>query len=211
MKDEPSVAIHEAVYRSLRSKIMFGEIEPGRVFSIRGLATEFKVSMTPIREATRRLVAEGALTMSNSGRISAPLNNSIRREELLSIRLLLEPELAVRAVPRVHSALIERLSLMKQLILKMIKTENSEGYIRTNIEFHKTLYLRAQAPAMLALLETVWLQSGPTMAVTVKKDLNKFSTSYHSDILSALRVGNRIDLVQSIKDTISINSSISEN
>jgi len=64
--------------------------------------------MTPAREAVRRLAAEGALTLSNSGRISAPLLANERIEELAALRALIEPELASRALPRAHPALIDR-------------------------------------------------------------------------------------------------------
>ena len=36
---------------------------------VRGIGSEYDVSMTPAREAVRRLVAEGALTLSHSGRV----------------------------------------------------------------------------------------------------------------------------------------------
>ena len=199
MSTEPSISVHEFIYRSLRLKIMLGQIEPGKIFSIRGLASDFCVSMTPIREATRRLVAEGALTMSNSGRIKVPVVNADRFEELSCIRLLLEPELAVRAIPRVHFALIERLLTMSKLIEDMIYQGNSLGYIKLKFEFHKTLYLRAHSPAMLALLETVWLQTGPTMNVCFQKNLKRLATSDHRNIILALRSGDGPGLAENIK------------
>ena len=66
--DQKSVA-HDRVYRGLRARIMHGEILPGQALTLRGIGTEFGVSMTPARESVRRLVAEGALSMSNSGRV----------------------------------------------------------------------------------------------------------------------------------------------
>ena len=203
MSNEPSISIHETIYRTLRHRIMFGEIGPGQIFTIRGLAAEFFVSMTPIRDATRRLVAEGALTMSISGRINSPEINSERIEELLSIRSLLEPELATRAIPRVHPALVERLIMINTLNDEMIAKENSAGYIKSDIEFHKTLYLRAQSPAILALLETVWLQSGPTLKVLFDKKIRGHSNHNHRAILSALKNGSKNDLVSAIQADIS--------
>ena len=129
MVNEFPTIIHDTIYRSLRSKIMYGEIEPGKTFSIRGLATEFSVSMTPIRDATRRLVAEGALTMSATGRISTPTISDTRVKELLSLRLLLEPELCLRAIPRIHAALIGRLSTINKAIEVMIEKEDPDGYL----------------------------------------------------------------------------------
>jgi len=107
--------------------------------------------MTPAREAVRRLVAEGALSLSSSGRVSTPELSNDRIEELAAIRALLEPELAARALPRAHLALIERLQSINATIGQVIERHDAPGYIRANLEFHRTLYLRAQAPAMLAM------------------------------------------------------------
>ena len=51
------------------------------------------VSMTPAREAVRRLVGEGALTLSASGRVSTPELTNERIEELAALRSLIETEL----------------------------------------------------------------------------------------------------------------------
>src|SRR5690606_35499430 len=150
-------AAHERLYRLLRSRILHGEIGPGESLTLRGIAASFGVSMTPAREAVRRLVAEGALTMSASGRVATPEPSNERIEELASLRALLEPELASRALPRAHGALIERLQTINQTLAEVVAKRDAVGYIRTNLEFHRTLYLRAQAPAILALTETVWL------------------------------------------------------
>ena len=88
---DQSLASHEAVYRALRVSIMHGELEPGQSVTIRGLASNFGVSMTPAREAVRRLSAEGALSISSTGRVATPELSNERIEELASIRALLEP------------------------------------------------------------------------------------------------------------------------
>ena len=41
--------------------------------------------------------------------------------------------------------------------------------MRANPEFHRTLYLRAQAPATPAVAEPVWLQLGPTIGMLCKQ------------------------------------------
>ncbi len=199
MPREPLVPVHESIYRSLRQMIMFGEIAPGCSFTIRGIANDFKVSMTPVREATRRLAAEGAFLLSSSGRISAPELNNDRIEELLSLRVLLECELAIRALPRVHTALIERLSLINGSIDEMIVKENSVGYMKKNIEFHRTFYLRSQAPSILAILENVWLRCGPTMRILYDKKIRHRTTYNHRLILSSLRDQSKDSLISAVR------------
>jgi DNA-binding GntR family transcriptional regulator len=183
-------AAHDRVYRSLRARIMHGEIEPGQALTLRGIAREHGVSMTPARESVRRLAAEGALQLSSSGRITAPALSNERIEELATLRALLEPELASRALPRAHFALIERLETINQGVSQMVARQDASGYIRMNLEFHRTLYLRAQAPAILALTETVWLQLGPTMRALYARLRRSDPPYHHRLILAALKAGD---------------------
>ena len=187
---EFSIPVHETVYRNLRAEILVGSIKPGEVLTLRGLAKRFAVSIMPVREAVRRLTAEGALSISPSGRIFTPKLTNERIEELASVRALLEPELASKALPRVHNALIDRLVLINSTIDQMIAKKDANGYVRSNLEFHRTLYLRAQAPSTLALVETVWLQFVPTMRALYDEIPRDQAPNYHRKILSTLRVGD---------------------
>jgi len=187
---DTTTAAHERVYRALRTRIMHGEIAPAAALTLRGIGKTYDVSMTPAREAVRRLVAEGALFLSSSGRVSTPELSNDRIEELAALRALLEPELASRALPRAHFALIDRLEAINQSVSQAIARQDATGYIRVNLEFHRTLYLRAQAPAMLAMTETVWLQLGPTMRALYGR-LRRTEPPYqHRQILSALKAGD---------------------
>ncbi len=183
-------AAHDWLYRTLRTKILHGEVAPAEPMTLRGIGSDFGVSMTPAREAVRRLVAEGALSMSSSGRVSTPELSNERIEELASIRALLEPELASRALPRAHFALIERLEAINEGVSQMVTRHDASGYIRMNLEFHRTLYLRAQAPAILALTETVWLQLGPTMRALYGRLNRTEPPQHHRRILAALKAGD---------------------
>ncbi len=199
---EPSMPSHERVYRQIRSEVMYGEITPGQALTIRGIAARFDVSMTPAREAARRLTAEGALTLSKTGRVSAPSLSTERIEELAAIRALLEPELAARAQPRAHMALIERLQNINATIEQMIAKNDAVGYIRSNLEFHRTLYLRAQAPAMLAIVETVWLQLGPTMSSLYARLQRPNAAGDHRAAIAALRAGDEPGLKLAIRTDV---------
>ncbi|WP_368345676.1 GntR family transcriptional regulator [Pelagovum sp. HNIBRBA483] len=199
--DQTGVA-HERVYRALRTRIMHGELEPGQSLTLRGLGKQFDVSMTPAREAVRRLVAEGALFLSSSGRVSTPELTNERIEELATVRALLEPELAMRALPRAHFALIERLETINNGVSQMVARQDASGYIRMNLEFHRTLYLRAQAPAILAMTETVWLQLGPTMRALYGRLKRTEPPYHHKLIIAALKAGDEPGLRLAVRTDV---------
>jgi DNA-binding GntR family transcriptional regulator len=200
--ESPLVAAHDRVYRALRARIMHGEIAPGMALTLRGIGKEFGVSMTPARESVRRLVAEGALSLTSSGRVSTPELTRDRIEELAALRALLEVELASRALPRAHIALIDRLQTINYSIADAVNARDAVGYIRTNLEFHRTLYLRAQAPAMLAMAETVWLQLGPTMRALYGRLRRTEPPHFHKLIISALKAGDEPGLRLAVRSDV---------
>lgn len=189
-RPQDTSSAHDRLYRALRQQILHGELMPGQSLTLRGLGKAHGVSMTPAREALRRLVAEGALTLSSSGRVATPELSNDRLEELAALRALIEPELASRALPRAHLALIDRMTAINANIAEAVAKHDAVGYIRTNLEFHRALYLRAQAPAMLAVIETVWLQLGPTMSALYNRVTRNEPPRHHRMILAALRAGD---------------------
>lgn len=195
-------AAHDQVYRRLRARIMYGDIAPGQALTLRGLGKQYDVSMTPAREAVRRLVAEGALTLSHTGRVTTPELSNERIEELAALRALIEVELATRALPRAHLALIERLQTINGTVAEAVAHRDAVSYIRTNLEFHRTLYLRAQAPAMLAMAETVWLQMGPTMRALYGRLRRTEPPRYHRLIIAALRSGDEPGLRIAVRSDV---------
>ena len=205
LSQRPSEAVslaHDRVYRHLRGRIMYGDVAPGHALTLRGIGREYGVSMTPAREAVRRLVAEGAVTMSSSGRISTPELSNERIEELAALRALIEVELASRALPRAHMALIERLQTINARVAEAVAHRDAVSYIRTNLEFHRTLYLRAQAPAMLAMAETVWLQMGPTIRALYGRLRRTEPPQFHRLIIAALRAGDEPGLRLAVRSDV---------
>ena len=199
---DPRIPAHERIYRELRNNVMYGAIKPSQHLTIRGVAKQFDASMTPAREALRKLSAEGALRSTYSGRYVANALAPDRVEELATLRSLLEPELASRALPRVHNALIERLQAINVTIEQRVARGETQYYIRGNLDFHRALYLRAQSPAMLALVETIWLQLGPTIRQLYDSQRRTPNTDMHRRIISALKAGDEPGLRLAIRSDV---------
>ena len=66
MFDVPKLSrstLNEEVYEQLKQALMSGKITPGSTMTIRSLASSFGISVMPVREALRRLVAEHVLIL----------------------------------------------------------------------------------------------------------------------------------------------------
>ena len=74
--------LHEQTFLQLKAMIVEGEIAPGSKLNERALAETLSVSRTPIREAIRRLAADGLVELiNNRGAIALQL----KKEDVLQI------------------------------------------------------------------------------------------------------------------------------
>ncbi|WP_460660883.1 GntR family transcriptional regulator [Kribbella swartbergensis] len=86
------------VYEAIKTMLMDHVIRPGARISIDGLAREFQVSSTPVREALARLESEGlAVKEPLKGYRATPLLSLAEFDDLYRFRRLLEPWAARRA------------------------------------------------------------------------------------------------------------------
>ena len=83
MTDTRKIPTHEVTYARLRDMILFGLLEPGAPVTIQGLINDLGAGMTPVREALRRLAAEGALLPQVVFAFDQPLEVLQRRPAFL--------------------------------------------------------------------------------------------------------------------------------
>jgi DNA-binding GntR family transcriptional regulator len=94
---------HETVYRALRELILFGELTPGSAVTIQGLVDTLGAGMTPVREAIRRLTAEGALVFQGNRRVCVPVLTQANLDELAYARAAIERQLVYLAAKKHNS------------------------------------------------------------------------------------------------------------
>ncbi|WP_072778369.1 GntR family transcriptional regulator [Marivita hallyeonensis] len=177
---------HEVVYRTLRDQVLFGELEPGQPVTIQGLTETLGVGMTPVREALRRLTAEGALAFLGNRRIAVPELAVQDVEQLLVARRAIEPELARRAVAVVQDVDIAQLTQTDGRLDDAIRRGDVRQYLVENHRFHAELYALAKAPILTEMVDRLWLRFGPSLRVVCGQFGTRNLPDRHKDILSAL-------------------------
>ncbi len=156
-------SLRSQVYESLRDALTAGRFVPGQKLSFRFIAGTLGVSMTPVREAVRRLVAEGAFEMHPNRSVRVPPMTRARILELRDMRLALEglaTEKAAVLTTREHAANLRRIAAELVAVRARGDTAADRQKIR---EFHFTLYATAAQPTLLRVIEGLWLQTGPYM------------------------------------------------
>lgn len=177
---------HEIVYRRLRDMILFGELEPGQPVTIQGLVERLETGMTPVREALRRLIAEGALVFRGNRRITVPALDRAAIEELTLARVALEPQLARRAALRCNETSVMRLTATDARLDAAIAKGDVGGYLVENHQFHAELNAVAEAPILTDLVEGLWLRFGPSLRVVCGQFGTRNLPDQHKAILAAL-------------------------
>jgi len=194
--------VHQQVYRQLREMILFGELAPGQPVTMLGLAERLGAGMTPVREALRRLTAEGALELQGNRRVAVPELDRACLDELAFARLALEPELAKRACNRLTANDIEVLAGCDVALNAAISQGDVAGYLRHNYQFHMMLYARARAPLLLSLADTLWLRAGPSLRVVCGRWGTMQLADCHAQALTAMRAPDAGALARAIADDI---------
>lgn len=185
--DSPKMPAHEAVYQKLRAQILFGELAPGQAVTIQGLTESLGAGMTPVREAIRRLISDGALVFQGNRRVSVPLLRSEDIDELGYVRKSIESELARRAATRVTAAQIDQLEEIDLTLDRAIHAGDVAGYLVQNYSFHSVLYGYADAPIMAELADRLWLRFGPSLRVVCGRFGTQSFPDRHKDIIEAMR------------------------
>lgn len=201
--DSPTkVPSHEVTYCRLRDMILFGQLAPGQAVTIQGLAAMLDAGMTPVREAIRRLTAEGALTLQGNRRVLVPVLTRSQMEELAFARATIEQKLASLAAPRITAQDVAALTRIDDEINAAIAAGDVNAYLRGNFRFHFTLYERAEAPILVALTHTLWLRFGPSLRVVCGRFGTLNLPDRHDEALAAMRAGDADALARAVEDDI---------
>ncbi|MFV2051227.1 GntR family transcriptional regulator [Aliiroseovarius sp. YM-037] len=193
---------HELVYRKIRERILFGELQPGQAVTIQGLVAELGAGMTPVREAIRRLTAEGALEFLGNRRACVPELTEEQLEELSFARLAIEPRLSQIATGKMTAADIDKLTDIDNALNEAIDAGDVRGYLQHNYRFHATLYRLSDAKILIAMANALWLRVGPSLRVVCGQIGTYNLPDKHEEALAAMRAGDADAVADAIAEDL---------
>jgi DNA-binding GntR family transcriptional regulator len=155
------MSLRNQVYDRLRDALTAGRFTPGQKLTFRTIAGSLGVSMTPVREAIRRMVAEGAFEMRPNRSVRVPLMTRDRVLELRDLRMAVEGLGAAKAAMVATRADVARLRRIADELMAA-RRRGDFATDRAKIrEFHFSVAAIARQPALLRVVEGLWLQTGP--------------------------------------------------
>jgi DNA-binding GntR family transcriptional regulator len=146
----------ELAYETIRGRILHGAYGPGYRLVIDVLARELKMSQVPVREAIRRLEAEGWVTFERYvGARVAPADPA-RWESLMEVLAILEGAAEAQAAEHLDGKDLEALRDLNQAMAAAARTGNMLAFSRLNREFHERVNNRCPNPVLATMTRDVW-------------------------------------------------------
>ena len=179
--------LHDEIYASIRRALITGELVPGQAFSMRALADQFGTSLIPVRDALKRLVAERGLAMLPNRTVCVPRMARARFQELLQVRLSLEPSLARRATELLSLDEITTIANANDRMVAALDAADMRTYLGANYNFHFTLYGAARSTVTLPIVESLWMQIGPFFNALFQTCGTANVRDNHAAVLKCLR------------------------
>ncbi len=124
--------LSERIYNSLKEAIITGEIKANQRIQEKEIASSFKVSTTPVREAIRRLAGEGLVKVNSHRDVVV---REISYKELMDIYRVMAwiDELSIRLTfERARDITREEVEKFIQELEKIANKENVEKWLITN-------------------------------------------------------------------------------
>lgn len=194
--------MHDKIYQTLRAGLVGGRFVPGRAVTLRGLAEMLEVSPMPVRAAVTRLVAEGALALTATRRVSVPVMTPERFDELVRVRILLEGEAAERALPAIDANRLAHIRAHDARLERCLAQADAEGYMQANHAFHFAIYSAVPSTVLLPVIENLWLQFGPFMRLVYERLDMIGLVDQHGRAIQAIEQGQGRELRAAIEADI---------
>lgn len=187
------------IFDILRDRILNGEYKTGQKLNELTLASELKISRTPIREALKQLDLEGlVMSVPNKG-VYVKGFSPRDIDDMFEIRLALEGlaiQLAIERMDEVHLTKIKEIfELMEFYTLK----KDNDKINDLNILYHETIYQATQSTYFEQLLKDIHYYVSVTSRHSIKQpDRLESAITEHKAILDAIILGDK----ELAKDTI---------
>jgi DNA-binding GntR family transcriptional regulator len=195
--DAPGAAIElprtvaEHVMTEMRRDILKGRYALGARLDQQALADEFGASIIPVREALRKLEADGLVRIfPRRGAFVAELSS----EELTDIHLMrkaLESLALQQAIGQLDTLTIAELEAMGLVLARLARDDDSVDWEPLNREWHFKLYAASNSPLLLSVIAMLWDRSTLYRQVNaVRREHRAKSVREHTALLACCAAGD---------------------
>lgn len=201
LESPPTVSNY--VLNKIREYILTGRYPAGSKLDQKALATELGVSLIPVREALRRLEAEGfVLILPHRGAFVAELSIG-ELKEIYLIRENLEGLATELAVSNLSSETLEQL---EALFLEMDRATAARDFgklLDLNKSFHFLIYDSSERPLLTQMISGLWDRSSRYRYIyTYLPERQIQALGEHKEIYDACLRGETARAAQAVRNNV---------
>lgn len=185
------LSLPETLAASLRERIIGGEFSEGDQVRQEAIASEYKVSRMPVREALRQLEAEGLVELQTHKGAIVKILPLEEIAELFDLRVLLECDVLRRAVPRMTEVDLQRSGAILAQLEDAYKKHDVATWGSLNFAFHESLYAPSGRVQSLNVIRTLNMQTDRYIRMQLL--ISKSITRAEDDHRKLLRLCRRRD------------------
>ncbi len=148
----------DVAYHELRRMILSGELPAGSRLAQYVLADKLQMSITPLREAIRRLSSEDLIELDNHKDARVSTISAPEARQLFEVRLALDPAAVELAAERRTD---EDIALMRTTVARLLPVTRKwgEDALNAHTDFHRALYLASHNDVLIKMLDDLYAKT----------------------------------------------------
>jgi DNA-binding GntR family transcriptional regulator len=187
----------EIITRHLRDAIVAGHFAEDEPIRQDDIARQFNVSKIPVREALKRLEAEGLVMFQRNRGAMVTRVSDAELAQMFEVRMLLEDKILRLAIPNMTE---ETFARAERICQEFIGEDDVGRWAELNWELHSCLYEPAQRPFLVSLIRSVNDKLERYLRMQMSLSAGKERADHeHREILAACRAGD-VDLAVKLLD-----------
>jgi DNA-binding GntR family transcriptional regulator len=183
-------SVQEIAYQKLRQAIKDGVFVAGQKLTNRELAASLGVSVTPIREAIRRLESEGAFEILPNGSVAIPNIDLTQAKDHFWLSRMLETQALRLSCPNLRAADISAIERIYEKAGQACESNESRLVAQLFHDFYWRIYSKCNSPTLLSFIDQLWLRAGPYHKVFHPKFDAQERGRHFREIIAALKTKN---------------------
>lgn len=181
----------ERAYAHLSERIISGDYSPGYRLVLGTIAAELHMSVVPVREAVRRLEAEGLVTFEKNVGASVALVDESEYVFTMQTLGLVEGAATALSAPLLTPEQLDAANDVNLRMQRLLEHFDPHVFTVLNQQFHSLLYAPCPNPHILDLVQRGWGRLGRLRDTTFAfvPGRAQHSVEEHVEILDLIRTG----------------------
>ena len=181
----------DLAHTQLRDALLAGRFQPGASLTLRPLAESFSISITRVRDAVTRLVAQGVLQSGPRNSAIVPHLTASEMNQFAVVRCAFEGRTAREAARNPDQETRARLEARLAAIRALIGDRKLESYLDCHRKFHVEIHAMSEIPVLVDMIENMGLRCGPALWFVIPQYvLSLRGTDHHTAALNGILNGD---------------------